>query len=50
VNSRKLLSATTDFDALKNVDCVSVCVPTPLRKTKDPNLSFILAAADEIAS
>ena len=44
-----LLSATTDFSVLKDTDCVSVCVPTPLRKTQDPDMSYILAAADEIA-
>jgi UDP-N-acetyl-D-glucosamine dehydrogenase len=44
-----LLSATTDYSILKDVDCVSVCVPTPLRKTKDPDISYILDAADGIA-
>jgi UDP-N-acetyl-D-glucosamine dehydrogenase len=43
-----LLSATTDYSVLKDIDCVSVCVPTPLRKTQDPDMSYILAAADEI--
>ena len=43
-----LLSATADFSVLKDIDCVSVCVPTPLRKTQDPDMSYILAAADEI--
>ncbi|MDD5368685.1 MAG: nucleotide sugar dehydrogenase [Anaerolineaceae bacterium] len=43
------LSATTDFDVLNDCDCVSVAVPTPLSKTKDPDLSFILSAADAIA-
>ncbi|MEJ2353265.1 MAG: nucleotide sugar dehydrogenase [Anaerolineales bacterium] len=43
-----LLSATADFCVLKDIDCVSVCVPTPLRKTQDPDMSYILAAADEI--
>ncbi len=44
-----MLSATTDYAVLKDVDCISVCVPTPLRKTKDPDISYILSAADEIA-
>ncbi len=43
------LSATTDFDALSDCDAVSICVPTPLRKTGDPDISFILAATEEIA-
>lgn len=44
-----LLSATTDYSALKDADAISVCVPTPLRKTKDPDMSYIVAAAEEIA-
>jgi UDP-N-acetyl-D-glucosamine dehydrogenase len=43
------LNATTDFSALKEIDAVSVCVPTPLRKTGDPDLSFILSATEEMA-
>lgn len=44
-----LLQATTDFAALKNAEAVSICVPTPLRKTGDPDLSFIVNATDELA-
>lgn len=43
------LKATTDFSVLSEMDAVSVCVPTPLRKTGDPDLSFILSATDELA-
>jgi UDP-N-acetyl-D-glucosamine dehydrogenase len=43
------LRATTDFAAILQADAVSICVPTPLRKTGDPDLSFILSAADELA-
>lgn len=43
------LSATTEFGVLAEVDAVSICVPTPLRKTGDPDLSFILNAADELS-
>ena len=43
------LRTTTGFDELSNLDTVNICVPTPLRKTKDPDLSFIVAAVDEIA-
>jgi len=43
------LRATTDFAILAEVDAVSICVPTPLRKTGDPDLSFILAAAEELS-
>ncbi len=42
------LTATTDFSELKDCDIIIICVPTPLRKTKDPDMSFILAAGDEI--
>ncbi len=43
------LEATTDYSVLHHVDAISICVPTPLRKTKDPDMSYIVAAADEIA-
>src|SRR5712692_3986168 len=42
------LKATTDFNHLKECDAIIICVPTPLRKTKEPDVSFILAAAEEI--
>lgn len=44
-----LLKATTDFSALSIVDAVSICVPTPLRKTGDPDLSFIVSATESLA-
>ena len=43
-----LLTATTDFGMLSEVDTINICVPTPLRKTKDPDISYIVAAVDEI--
>jgi UDP-N-acetyl-D-glucosamine dehydrogenase len=43
------IEATTDFSALTECDAVSICVPTPLSKTGDPDVSYIIAAADEIA-
>jgi UDP-N-acetyl-D-glucosamine dehydrogenase len=42
------LRATTDFDHLKECDAIIICVPTPLRKTKEPDISYIMAAAEEI--
>lgn len=42
------LSATTDFSVLSDVDAISICVPTPLRKTGDPDLSFILSVAETL--
>lgn len=43
------LSATTDWDAVSQMDVVSICVPTPLRKTKDPDISYIVGAVEKIA-
>jgi UDP-N-acetyl-D-glucosamine dehydrogenase len=43
------LTATTDFSVLANMDAVSICVPTPLRKTGDPDMSFIMSATEELA-
>ena len=40
---------TTDFAVLRKVDSVNICVPTPLNKTKDPDVSYIVAAAEEVA-
>jgi UDP-N-acetyl-D-glucosamine dehydrogenase len=44
----KRLRATTDFDHLAECDVIIICVPTPLRKTKEPDVSYIFAAAEEI--
>ena len=41
--------ATTDFSVVRDLDTISICVPTPLRKTKDPDMSFIVSAVEEIA-
>ena len=43
------IRATTDFSAIRDLDTVNICVPTPLRKTKDPDMSFIVSACQEIA-
>src|SRR5207237_1346991 len=43
------LRATTDFRAVASLDTVNICVPTPLRKTKDPDMSFVAAAVEGIA-
>lgn len=42
------LSASTDYSVLREVDAVSICVPTPLRKTGDPDLSFIVSATESL--
>jgi len=41
--------ATTDFSVVRELDTVNICVPTPLRKTKDPDMSYIVNACQEIA-
>jgi UDP-N-acetyl-D-glucosamine dehydrogenase len=43
------LSATADFSVLSQAELVSICVPTPLRKTGDPDLSFIFSVTEELA-
>jgi UDP-N-acetyl-D-glucosamine dehydrogenase len=42
------VTATTDAARLADADVISICVPTPLSKTRDPDVSFVLAAADAI--
>lgn len=42
------LSAASDFSHLSETDAVIICVPTPLRKTKEPDISYILAAAEQV--
>src|SRR5438270_8965298 len=42
------LRATTDFAAVRELDTVNICVPTPLRKTKDPDMSYIVSSCGEI--
>src|SRR5205809_4579649 len=42
------LRATVDFEDLKACDAIIICVPTPLRKTKEPDISYIMAAAEQI--
>jgi UDP-N-acetyl-D-glucosamine dehydrogenase len=43
------LQATTDFSVIAELDTINICVPTPLRKTKDPDMSYIVSACQEIA-
>src|SRR6266511_2949707 len=44
------LRATTDMTALGEMDAIDICVPTPLRKTKDPDLSYIVLAVEAVAA
>lgn len=43
------VSAVTDWDVIAELDALSICVPTPLRKTKDPDISFIVSTVEQIA-
>jgi UDP-N-acetyl-D-glucosamine dehydrogenase len=43
------ISATSDFGVIAQLDTVNICVPTPLRKTKDPDMSYIVSACQQIA-
>jgi hypothetical protein len=44
------LRATTDMHALGEMDAIDICVPTPLRKTKDPDLSYVVHAVEAVAA
>jgi len=44
------LTATTLYEDLRQVDTISICVPTPLRKTRDPDMSFIIDASRAISN
>ena len=47
---RTLLAATTDMSRLGDCDAVAICVPTPLSKTRDPDISHVLAAAEAVGA
>src|SRR5438128_12402252 len=44
------LQATTNFSVVATLDTINICVPTPLRKTRDPDMSFIVSAVEAIAA
>src|SRR4051812_43241584 len=48
VSAGRLL-ATTNFGAVSSIDTVNICVPTPLRKTKDPDMTYVAGAVEGIA-
>jgi UDP-N-acetyl-D-glucosamine dehydrogenase len=45
----KRFHATNDFSVVRDLDTINICVPTPLRKTKDPDMSYIVSASEQIA-
>jgi len=44
------IAATSDFSVVRDLDTINICVPTPLRKTKDPDMSYIVSSCQEIAA
>ena len=46
LRAKGLLDATTDFSVVAELDTINICVPTPLRKTKDPDMSYIVSAVE----
>src|SRR3954465_10771215 len=44
------LSATTDYAQVEELDALTICVPTPLSKTRTPDISYIVSAAESVAS
>jgi UDP-N-acetyl-D-glucosamine dehydrogenase len=49
LRKRNLFEATTEYSRLSEVDCIIICVPTPLKKNKEPDLSYVKNTASEIA-
>ena len=49
VRNSELFYPTTDYSVLSDVEAVIICVPTPLSKTKDPDITYIISASDEVA-
>jgi UDP-N-acetyl-D-glucosamine dehydrogenase len=43
------LRATSDFSVVSGLDTINICVPTPLRKTKDPDMSYVVSAVQAVA-
>ena len=46
--TKSSIRATQSFSAVESLDAISICVPTPLRKTKDPDLSYVMVSAEAI--
>ena len=44
-----LFCPTTDYNSLRKVEAMSICVPTPLRKTREPDVSYVVAVAERIS-
>ncbi|MBA3066660.1 nucleotide sugar dehydrogenase [bacterium] len=48
LSKKGFLKASTDFSTIKDCDCIAICVPTPLRKTQDPDISYIIDSCEKI--
>ena len=48
LTEKGLLEATSDMDRLRECDVISICVPTPLGKTRDPDISYVIAASEAV--
>jgi UDP-N-acetyl-D-glucosamine dehydrogenase len=49
LRAKGLLDASTDFAVVRELDTINICVPTPLRKSKDPDMSYIVSAVEGVA-
>jgi UDP-N-acetyl-D-glucosamine dehydrogenase len=49
LNKNGRFNVTTDFSSLKNADCIIICVPTPLNKHREPDLSYVFSTTETIA-
>lgn len=49
LREKRLFEATSEYSKLKDIDCVIICVPTPLKKNKEPDLSYVEKTSNEIA-
>ncbi|MBE0428026.1 MAG: nucleotide sugar dehydrogenase [Nitrospirae bacterium] len=49
LKKKKLFEATSDYSKLKDADCIIICVPTPLKKNREPDLSYVEKTSYEIA-
>ena len=50
IAGKGLFEATSDFSRLSETDCIIICVPTPLNKHREPDLSFVLKTAEVVAT
>ncbi|MCX8022648.1 MAG: nucleotide sugar dehydrogenase [Syntrophorhabdaceae bacterium] len=49
LSKRKAFTPTTDFSLLRDVDCIIICVPTPLNENREPDMTYVFSTAETIA-